>query len=102
MEAVADVMEAAAEVAAVSAVNVATEAAVVVAVFVERGPADRRVVIADQLTDLLALAAAPVNAATTAVVLAGTDEEVGTVVDSGDAMTGTAGRVSKLRQPSPD
>lgn len=102
MEAVADVMEAAAEVAAVSAVNVATEAAVVVAVFVERGPVARREVTAEHPTDLLALAAAPVIAATTAeVLLVGTGVAAEIVVGSGDAMTATADRVSRLHQSWP-
>jgi hypothetical protein len=80
-----------------SAVNVVTEAAAVVAVvFAETGPVARRVATAD----LLVLVVAPVNGATTAAVLVATDEAA-IAVDSGDAMTATAGRVSKLRQPSP-
>jgi hypothetical protein len=69
----------------------------VVVVFAETGPVARRVVIAD----LLALGGAPVNGATTALVLVGTGEAAEIAVDSGDVMTATAGRVSKLRQPSP-
>ncbi len=80
----------------------AANAETAVAVFVERGPAARRVVIADPLTDLLALVDAPVNAEMIAVVLAGTDEAVEIVVDSADAMTAIAARVSRLHPPWPD
>jgi hypothetical protein len=64
----------------------------------ERGPVARRAVTADHPTDLLAVG--PVNAAMTALVLVGTDEAAEIVVDSGDAMTAIADRVSRPRQPS--
>jgi hypothetical protein len=84
-------------VAADSAVNAVMEEEVVV-VSAERGPVARRAVTADHPTDLLAVG--PVNAAMTALVLVGTDEAAEIVVDSGDAMTAIADRVSRPRQPS--
>ena len=93
-EAVAGAM--AAVVVVDSAVNAGMEAEVV---FAERGPVARRVVIADRPTDLQP--GAQVNAAMTAVVLVGTDEAAEIAVDSGDAMTAIADRVSRLRQRWP-
>jgi hypothetical protein len=90
MEAVAGAMAAVAVPDSVASAG--TEAEVV---FAEREPVARRVVIAGRPTDLQP--GAPVNAG----VLEGTGEAAETAVDSGDAMTAIADRVTRLPQRWP-